>query len=223
MNLFMPGTREYLPIMNNSDFEEPMNTHADHFERNQAYGMAAYTKGAIFLHQLSYIIGREPFNRGMKRFFEEWKFKHPGGRDFIRIMEKESSIKLNWYYDYWITSTKTIDYAIAEVADDNGETEITLKKIGLMPMPLDIEVEYANGTVEHFYIPMRMMWGQKENEYDEIERTVLKDWPWVFPDYSFPVSKPVADIRRIEIDPSNRLADVNPDNDIYMPETEGSN
>ncbi len=198
-----------------SGLEEPMHTHADHFTRNQAYGIAAYTKGAIFLHQLSYIIGQETFERGMKRFYEEWKFKHPGGHDFIRVMENESGIKLDWYYDYWITSTKTINYAIGQVTGSNNKTEVTLEKIGLMPMPLDIEVEYTDGSRELFYIPLRIMWGEKENEYD-IRRTILDDWPWVFPTYKFEIPRPHDEIQRIEIDPTNRMADVNPQNKIYM-------
>lgn len=219
---FAGNYRGYRTIAN-SGIEESMHTHADHFERNRAYGMAAYTKGAIFLHQLSYIIGQEVFDRGMKRYFEEWKFKHPGGRDFIRIMEKESNMGLDWYYDYWITSTKTIDYSISEVAKDANETEIKLGKIGLMPMPLDIEVEYTSGEIEHFYIPIRIMWGKKSNEYDEFDRTKLEDWPWVFPTYSFTIDRPLESIERIEIDPSKRMADVNPDNNIYLHQTGDSN
>jgi hypothetical protein len=98
-----------------------------------------------------------------------------------------------------------------------------MKRIGLMPMPLDIEVEYTNGKIEHFYIPLRIMWGEKENEYD-VERVILEDWPWVFPDYSFEIDAPADQIVRIEIDPSQRLADVNPDNNIYLPDQgSGSN
>ena len=37
--------------------EEPMTTHADHFNTNLAYGSAAYSKGCVFLSQLGYITG----------------------------------------------------------------------------------------------------------------------------------------------------------------------
>ena len=215
-NPFAGSYRGYRVIAN-SGIEEAMDTHADHFVRNRAYGMAAYTKGAIFLHQLSYVIGNNAFERGMKQFFEEWKFRHPSGKDFLRVMEKESGMVLDWYYEYWITSTKTIDYSIAQVTESGNSTEVVLEKPGLMPMPLDIEVELTDGSVTHYYIPMRIMWGEKENEYD-VERVVLDDWPWVFPSYTFEIDAPADQIARIEIDPSQRLADVNPDDNIYLPD-----
>ncbi len=215
-NPFAGSYRGYRNIAN-SGIEEAMDTHADHFERNTAYGMAAYTKGAIFLHQLSYVIGNDAFGRGMKRFFEEWKFRHPSGKDFLRVMEKESGMVLDWYYEYWITSTKTIDYSIAQVTESGNSTEVVLEKPGLVPMPLDIEVELIDGSVTHYYIPMRIMWGEKKNEYD-VERVVLDDWPWVFPSYTFEIDVPADQIARIEIDPSQRLADVNPDDNFYLPD-----
>ncbi|MBL7944082.1 MAG: M1 family metallopeptidase, partial [Flavobacteriales bacterium] len=63
--------------------EEPLTTHADHFETNFAYGEAAYSKGEVFLVQLRYIIGEEAFKRTMLRFFDTWKFKHPTDHDLV--------------------------------------------------------------------------------------------------------------------------------------------
>lgn len=200
----------------NAGIEEPMHLHADHYHRNAAYGVASYTKGAIFLHQLGYIVGDDVLKRGLNRFYEEWKFKHPKGLDFLRTMERESGMVLDWYYEYWIETTRTIDYGISSVeTTDNGRTEINLERIGLMPMPIDLEVELKDGSIHHYYIPMRIMWGQKENENPDIERTVLPDWPWVFPEYAFSIDIPKGDIARIEIDPSMRMADVDRDNNIW--------
>lgn len=196
--------------------EEPMDRHADHYHTNTAYSTASYTKGMIFLHQLSYIIGQETLDKGMRRFFNEWKFKHPTGYDFIRIMERESGIKLFWYYDYWVKSTRTIDYGIENVQANGFETEIELMRHGQMPMPVDLEVEYRDGSIEHFYIPMRIMFGAKDHEYPEIERTVLEDWPWVYPSYSFSIPVLKEDIVRIQIDPSGRMADINPANTFWL-------
>lgn len=194
--------------------EEPMHIHADHYVSNSAYGMASYTKGAIFLHQLGYIVGEDVLKRGLNRFYEEWKFKHPDGKDFIRLMERESGMQLKWYYEYWVTTTKTIDYGISSVEDNNVETVVTLEKVGLMPMPLDVEVEFVDGTVQHYYIPMRIMWGQKENEFD-VERIVSEDWPWVFPEYELTIDAPKGEIVRIEIDPTQRMADVDRSNNSW--------
>jgi len=195
--------------------EEPMHLHADHYATNTAYGVASYTKGAIFLHQLGYIVGDDVLKRGLNRFYEEWKFKHPDGRDFLRIMERESKMVLDWYYEYWIETTRTIDYGIQSVEATSNGTNVTLERIGLMPMPIDLEVELNDGSIVHYYIPMRIMWGQKENENPGIERHVAEDWPWVFPEYELNLDIPKADIARIEIDPTRRMADVDRENNVW--------
>lgn len=198
--------------------EEPMSIHSDHYITNSAYSMASYTKGAIFLHQLGYIIGKEKLQSTLLRFFEEWKFKHPTGYDILRIAEKESGIDLKWYYEYWVTTTKTIDYGITDVQGIDNKTTVSLEKIGVMPMPLDVEVEFVDGSIQHYYIPLRTMWGEKENEFPNVERVVSEDWPWVFPDYELSIDRPMDEIRRIEIDPSQRMADIEKSNNIWTRE-----
>ena len=197
-----------------SGLEEPMTTHSDHYHTNQAYGSAAYSKGAVFLSQLSYIIGQATFDQGMRRDFNTWKFKHPDANDFARVMEKESGIELDWYLEYFVNSTRTIDYAIESVGEENQQTYVRLHKVGLMPMPLDVVVTYQDDSQELFYIPLGMMWGEKENETD-LSRTVLADWPWTFPTYRMNIPRPASEIKSIVIDPSLRMADVDYSNNAY--------
>jgi len=200
--------------------QEALDTHADHYHTNRAYGTASYSTGAVFLNQLRYIIGDDTFDRGMKRYFNTWKFKHPDGRDFLRVMEKESDMVLDWYYQYFIESTKHIDYGISAVLSNGESTYVTLKRHDLMPMPIDLMVTYDDGSQELFYIPMRIMRNTKPKESD-VPRTTKTDWPWVNPTYTLEVDAPSAKIKRIEIDPSQRMADINRDNnaiemDDYM-------
>ncbi|MEX0608665.1 MAG: M1 family metallopeptidase [Balneolaceae bacterium] len=190
-----------------SGLEEPLTTHADHYNTNGAYSVASYSKGAVFLYQLSYIIGDDAFRSGMLRYHDEWKMKHPTALDFISVMEKESGMILDWYYEYFIQTTKTIDYGIKAVAGTQNKTHVSLERIGLMPMPLDIVVEYSDGSKEEFYIPLQIMRGEKPAE-NSSKRTLLEDWPWTNPSYSFTINKPIESITKIEIDPSKRLADV---------------
>lgn len=211
----LPRYQAYYRIVD-AGIEEPMHIHSDHYEFNSAYGMASYTKGAIYLHQLGYIIGDDVLQRVLERFFDEWKFRHPDGIDFMRIAEQESRIELKWYHEYWVETTRTIDYAIDSVAGMEDQVKITLQRKGLMPMPIDLEVEFTDGSVVHHYIPMRIMWGQKENEFPEIERITEEDWPWVFPGYTLTIDRPLEEIVRIEIDPSQRMADIDRSNNLWL-------
>ncbi len=190
-----------------SGLQEPLGQHADHYNTNTAYGIAAYSMGAIFLNQLKYIVGDDAFYAGMKKYFNTWKFRHPEPNDFIRVMEKESGLQLQWYYRYWILTTKHIDYGIEKLEIKNGKAEITLKRIGSFPMPVDLAITFKDGSKEMYYIPVNEMLGGKAQENQSIKWTPLTAWNWVDPRYVVQIEK--GDIEKIEIDPSHRMADVN--------------
>lgn len=190
-------------------FEQPQTTHADRYARNMAYGIAAYSKGEVFLAQLAYVIGEDNLNKTLKKYFDDWAFKHPTPNDFIRCAEKVSGLELDWYLTDWTKTINTIDYGIKSVQENNAITTVELERIGLMPMPLDVEVEYTDGTKEHYYIPLQMMRGEKPLESSV---KVLNDWAWAYPTYTFSLNKAKSQIKTIMIDPKERMADVNRDN-----------
>lgn len=192
--------------------EEPMSTHADHYNTNTAYGTASYSKGAVSLTQLEYIVGKDVLKKGLLRYFDEWKFKHPDLNDFVRVMEKESGLELDWYYEYWVNTTKTIDYGIKSVTSNKEKTELLLERVGQMPMPLDVVVELSDGKIETYYIPLVIMRGGKEMGQNQIQ---MSDWPWVNPFYTLTLPYDLKDVKKIEIDPSQRVADIDRDNNVY--------
>ncbi len=207
-----------------SGYEEPLTTHADHYYTNSAYGVGSYVKGAVYLKQLEYIVGKEAFDNGLLAYFDKWKFKHPTAKDFLRIMEKEADMVLDWYHDYFVNTTKTIDYSIENLkkGDNKKETEVILQRNGQMPMPIDIQVETKDGEVLNYTIPLKLMRGEKR-VLGQNHHEVLLDWQWTNPQYSFVIPHKLKKIQRIEIDPSLRLADVNLLNNVFphlQPETE---
>jgi hypothetical protein len=203
-------------VIHTRGIEEPLVTHADHFEYNQAYNFAAYTKGGLFLHQLEYIIGRAPFGKGLLDFYDRWKFKHPDPTDFIRVMEMASDMELDWYKEYFIHTLKTIDYAIDTLESKGNSTAITLRNIGRMPMPIDIMIESTDGERVSYTIPIDLMRGAKmEFDLDNRVKAVLPDWNWVQPEYKFDVPMPFNKIGRIIIDPERRFADMDRTNNTW--------
>jgi hypothetical protein len=190
-----------------SGLEEPLSTHADHFETNTAYTTAAYSKGCVFLSQLGYVVGEETLGKIMLEYYRQWRFKHPDADDFMRIAETVSGMKLDWYKEYWVNTTKTIDYSIDSLWEESGKTKIRIKNIGKMPMPIDVMIDYKDGSKEIAYIPMYLMFGAKDIEDQTIPRTVFPEWKWTHPTYTFEVTKKLASIKVIEIDRTQRMAD----------------
>lgn len=194
-----------------SGLEEPMSTHSDHYNTNFAYSAAAYSKGAIFLAQLGYIIGDSVRDKVLLEYYNQWKFKHPNANDFIRIAEKVSGIQLQWYKEYWMNSTKTIDYAVGDINMNDGKTTITIKRLGKMPMPVDVLLTFKDGSQEIHSIPLDLMFGAKPAE-DKTLRFVETEWRWTHPEYTFSTTRGIRELKSIEIDASQRLADTNRNN-----------
>ena len=195
---------------------EALSTHSDHFNTNGAYGTGSYTKGQVTLEQLKYIMGEKTFRKGMLRYFNTWKFKHPNDNDFIRIMEKTSGLELDWFKEYFVNTTHYPDYAVESVNDNEGKTRITLSKIGVMPMPVDVVITYRDGSKSFVNIPLRIMRGHKPVEFESMQYILEKDWPWTHPEYDFSIDFSLDQVSSVEIDPSGRMIDLNRSNNKWI-------
>ena len=194
-----------------SGLEEPMSTHSDHFNTNYAYSSAAYSKGGTFLGFLGYIIGDSVRDKVLINYYNTWKFKHPNANDFIRVAEKTSGIQLEWFKEYWVNSTKTVDFGLNDIQATPTGAIISLQRIGKMPAPLEVLITYKDGSSELHYIPLDLMLANKVAEGND-NRIVHPECKWVQPTYTFETSKPLSALKSIEIDPSFRLPDVNRSN-----------
>jgi hypothetical protein len=127
-------------------------------------------------------------------------------------MEKESGLELDWYKEYFVYTTKTIDYAVKEVKASEGGTSITLERVGAMPMPVDVVITYKDGTKELVYLPLEMMRGEKKAEVNAPSLVLSQDWSWTHPTHTISLKRAMDTIKSVEIDPSKRMADVQVEN-----------
>ena len=194
-----------------SGLEEPASTHADHFNTNYAYSNAAYSKGATLLGLLGYVIGDSVRDAVLLNYYNTWKFKHPNANDFFRVAEKTSGIQLQWLKEYWVNSTKTIDYGLNDIQAGNNTAIISIQRLGKLPMPIEVLITYKDGTTELHYMPLDLMLGGKMAE-GAVNHIIHSAWQWVAPTYTFETSKPLSALKSIEIDPSYRMPDLNRSN-----------
>ena len=208
--------RSYFSLVK-SGKEEPLTTHADHYNLNAAYSPAVYSKGEVFMEQLGYIVGAPVRDNILLEYYKQWRFKHPNTTDFIRIAEKMSDMKLDWYKEYWINSTKTIDYSIDSLWEENGMTNVRIKRNGLMPMPIDVQLTFKDGSKEMHYVPLDLMYGLKPIEDKTFARKVYEPWHWTSETFIISTQKKLFDFTAVEIDPSQRMADVERKNNKLEP------
>ena len=199
-------------LLASSGFEQAQTIHSDRYDYNFAYGASAYSKGSVFLSQLGYIIGKKNLDKTLKRYYEEFKFKHPTPNDFKRVAEKVSDLELEWYLNEWTRTPHKIDYGI-DISSLESERIITLKRKARIPMPIEVVVSFEDGSSDLYYIPNDLLHGYKS--FNE-EVYLMEPWNWVSTEYEF-VVEGNKKIIKIEIDPSKRIADVNQlDNSVVI-------
>lgn len=196
-----------------SRFDEPMSTPANFYATNYAYNTNAYYKGAVFLRQLGYVVGEQQMDKILLEYYKAWRFKHPNPNDFIRICERVSDMQLQWYKQFMLYTTKTVDYGIDSLWEENGVSKIRLKRVGEMPMPIDLELRFKDGTKELHYIPLSLMFGAKPVEADQHPVT-HDEWEWTVPTYTVEFKRRLTDLKEAEIDPTRRMADIERKNNL---------
>jgi hypothetical protein len=188
--------------------EVTLNTHSDDFNGGIRHGGGygqVYTKTATMLKNLEYVLGRAFFDKAMQHYFKQWKFCHPYPEDFRNSIISFTSVDLNWFFDQWLETTKTVDYKIGRIKHKkNNVYEITFKRKGSMQMPLDFVVIDINDSARHYYIPNT--WFEKPTKATTLPRWI--GWgPKLKTTYTATLNIGTK-LKNVIIDPSGRLADI---------------
>ncbi len=188
-----------------------LNTHSDHFNSAERHGGGygqVYYKTATMLYNLQYVLGDKLFLDAMKNYFNQWKFCHPYEEDFRNSIIDYTKVDLNWFFDDWLTTTKTIDYKVkgyTKVTNAKYDYVVEIKRKGDLHMPLDVTVIDKKGNRLHYHIPntyytKELGKAQVNHRWISWDMMNKRDFLWVQSQYG---------IKDIIIDTSGRLADIN--------------
>ncbi len=183
-----------------SDKLEPVQTSPDNLkERNLGY--LGYYKPAAGLQLLrEKILGEERFDKALREYIKRWAFKHPTPDDFFRTMENVTGEELNWFWRGWFLNNWKIDQAVKNIKYVNGDYKqgavVTIENIGQLPMPVELEVMYKDGSKQEIKLPVEI-W-KRNNE-------------WTF---EVPGNK---EISSVLIDPKGAVPDVDVTNNRMRP------
>ncbi len=189
--------------------EVTLNTHSDGFNGGIRHGGGygqVYSKTATMLYNLKYVLGDSLFEKAMQHYFNQWKMCHPYPEDFRNSITDYTQVDLNWFFDQWLETTKTIDYAVKKIKriNRNNDYQITFKRKGSMQMPLDFTVYAKDSAEKSFHIPNT--WFTKSTKATVLPKWI--GWDKVKKTYTAQVHIP-GGIERVVIDTTNRLADIN--------------
>ncbi len=174
--------------------DEPISRKSYMFNNGGSYRYNAYTKPALMLNELKYVLGDSVFYAGMQEYFDRWNLKHVNEERFITAMEDVSGQKLDWFFNPWLHNTRILDYKLKnlkskQIQDGSWNVTIDIIKLGNREMPQLVEVKLQNGSA------VRRWWQNHESRQEDT--------------FSFNVkSKPVSasldpDVQTLDVDRSN--------------------
>ena len=135
-----PAAEEDLPIIT------PANV-----LRNASYGNNAYGKASLGYLAVKDLLGDDMFRKCLHGFMDRWHGKHPIPWDFFNSFNDVSGKNLNWFWTNWYFTNNYIDMKLVSASKSSTGYKVAIQNIGGYPAPIDIVVNYADGTSESFH------------------------------------------------------------------------
>ena len=164
-------------------------------------GAAAYGKPEVglFLLRHSILADTTRFDTAFREYIRRWAFKHPTPADFFRSMEDGVGEDLSYFWRGWFLRTDVVDQAVDSVRtarDSTGTTYTTiyLSSPGGLPMPVNLRLTFADGSVENTRLPVEAWF---EGNHFVYVRIFAKD------------------LVKVEIDPDKNFPDVRRQNNTW--------
>ncbi len=166
----------------------PVSTASEAFRDFGTYGMMAYTKPSVVFYMLRWLAGEATFREILRAYYERHRLSHVTESEFRAVAEDVSGRELDWFFDQWLHTTATLDYAIddatVEALPDGGwRTRVVVTREGEAWMPVDLRVDGETRRLD-------------ARDRRQVVELVTPRRP-----------------RTVELDPEGVLLDVGPDND----------
>ncbi len=114
----------------------------------RSYSYNSYSKPALAYLALKELLGDEMFKKGLQYYMKMWNGKHPLPNDFFNCVNTATGQNLDWFWNNWFYSNNYIDVGISSVKATDKKYYITLNNVGGFSVPIDLKVNYADGTNE---------------------------------------------------------------------------
>jgi len=124
---------------------------------NQIFdGNRSYAKGAVVLHMLRGIVGKETFFNILRTYLEDPELAYGVAttEDFQQIAEKVSGKDLDYFFQEWIYGEKyptyTVDWSYSQTSDQSYGVKLNIKqqankKPSFFTMPVQIKIKTEKG------------------------------------------------------------------------------
>jgi peptidase M1-like protein len=137
----------YVNKFANTDRNIATNTNSTFIKGNiSSYNF--YSKPAVSLYILQDILGEELFKECLIEYIKTWKRKHPAPEDFFYLMNETAQNNLNWFWKSWFYENEHPDLGIEKVNQKEHAYEVTIRKIGNLPVPIYLTITFDDKTTK---------------------------------------------------------------------------
>jgi len=176
-----------------------------------------YPKGAVVLQMLKYVTGREEFNKSIKNYLLEHKYKNVDTEDLLVAFDETLGKSLDWFWEEWIYKGGEPHYVVTyhEEKETDGkqytvfsvsQEQETSDLVGLFKMPIVFEVNYTDGTKDS-----KTAWIENQHHEVKVENKANKKISFVLFDpnseivKSFEFKKPFSMLKEQALKAANML------------------
>jgi hypothetical protein len=194
------GERQYVENHMKDSTDVPIDVMPDRINPRML-GLAAYVKPSVGLNFLRQeILGPEAFDDAFRTYIQRWAFKHPTPEDFYRTMEDAGGKRLDWFWREWFKENPRFDQAIDTVAtQQQGDVQNVVVAYGNRArgvLPIHARFTFSDGSTENYDYPAEV-WSTNTTRY--LRRYTFRG----------------KTLSRIELDPTNRLIDIDRSNNTW--------
>lgn len=93
----------------------PLKLHAWEYGNHDVYAENVYLRAKLVLLDIERQIGEKRMNEVLRRFFQEWRFRHPSTGDFQRVLERVTGADWDDYFNQYVYSGRMTDIAVQSV------------------------------------------------------------------------------------------------------------
>ena len=163
-----------------------------------------YQKGSQVLEMLKYVVGREGYNKSIKRYLLDHKYSNVDSDDLLNAFQDELGYGLEWFWDEWVYRGSEPHYAVNfEDVTISGkrfsqfninQTHQLSDIVQLFKMPFVVEVHYKDGSKDS-----KTVWIEKESHTVKIANENNKDIDFVLFDPNSQVIKTTTFVKPFEM------------------------
>jgi hypothetical protein len=136
---------EWLSIARNN-LEQPLDLAAEEYN-SQNYSNLIYYKAGMGFNYLRKYLGDAIYDTIMNEYYSKWKSKHPYPSDLRKVFESNTEKDLNWFFNDFLSTTKTIDYKIRRA---DGE-KVLVRNKGEMAPPFSFTVTSDTSMINEWW------------------------------------------------------------------------